>query len=521
MPYLIKQIAPVVNDAVRDALGKNITATQLDSSDVVSLGKLISQYNAYEGWYGALVNRLVRTIHFIRTYEGSSRSILRDEHEFGGFIQKVYYDMPEATDNPTYEIPDGNGDYKQASPYDVEGTVGVSALIYGGKGTWTIEIVRPLEQIKTAFISNAEMVAFIDGIYIAVENAFKLEEERLVSLACNTSIANSVIGGKTRNLLGEYNNNHAGHTLTVKQALESADFLKYASKEINRTIKNMEKMSTVFNRAGYTTFTDSERLVVEMLAEFASASNMYLQADTFHNELVKLPNYEEIPFWQTSGKNFEFNDCSSIKVKNSDIASETNPNGEVTITGIICFLHDIENVAAYFGRRRTWEVFNPRSEVMVHGEKADKGFAVDSHANAVVFYMAENNVNITGSVDNWSAAELLGGKSASDLQTSVEVNNSTRAITGTLKYVTGYTQFSGDTSEQSGNYLAIKLEPTPTADVYIRLSPEKDWKKMDSDCLLVARITNKNVQKIYVKTVLNDLESYYTYDLSGLTLQSA
>ena len=33
-------------------------------------------------------------------------------------------------------------------------------------------------------------------------------------------------------------------------------------------------------------------------------------------------------------------------------------------------------------------MFNPRSEVMIHGEKAEKGYAVDDHANAVVFYMA-------------------------------------------------------------------------------------------------------------------------------------
>lgn len=382
MAYMVKQIHNIVNDAVADALGKNASLTNLDSSDIVSLGKAISQFNAYEGFFNSLTNRIVRTIYFIRTYEGSSRNILRDEHEYGAFVQKVYYEMPTAVENPTWNIPNSNSQYVQASPYDVQTTVGVSALIFGGKGTWSIEIVRPVEQIKTAFLSPSEMGAFIDGIYLAVENAFKLEEERLIALAVNTAMADALSGGNSRNLLSEYNTAHPNNTLTVAQALESAEFLKYASKEINRTIKNMGKMSTVFNKSGYTTFTPKDRLVVEMLAEFASASDMYLQADTFHNELVKLPNYEEIPFWQSSGTNFAFADCSAIKVTNDAF---DNP---VSQTGIICFLHDIENVAAYFGSRRTWEMFNPRSEVMIHGEKAEKGFAVDSHANAVVFYMA-------------------------------------------------------------------------------------------------------------------------------------
>ena len=390
MAYLVTQIKDIVNDAVEDALGKSASVQKLDSSDIVSLGKAISEYDAYEGFFGALANRIVRTIYFIRTYEGSRRNILRDEHEYGAFVQKVYYEMPDAGDNPTWNIPTAQGAYTQASPYDVNATIAVSSLIFGGKGTWSIEIVRPLEQIKSAFLDNASMMNFIDGIYLAVENAFKLQEDTLVSLAANTAMAAAIKGGKARNLLAEYNTNHSGATLTVDKALESADFLKYASKEINRTIKNMGKMSTVYNVDGYTTFTPKVRMVVEILAEFASASDMYLQADTFHDELVKLPNYEEVPYWQGSGKSFAFDDCSSIDVTNDalidpDVSGDT---GEVKQSGIICFLHDIENVAAYFGRRRSWELPNPRSEVMIHGEKAEKGFAVDTHANGIVFYMS-------------------------------------------------------------------------------------------------------------------------------------
>ena len=385
---LVKQISQLVNDAVKDALGKNAVLTTLDSTDVVSMGKLISQYDAFEPFYKSLTNRIARTVYFVRTYEGRTRSVLRDEHEYGAFIQKVYYTMPDAVDNPTWAIPDAQGNYKQASPYDVEGTVAISSLIYGGKGTWTIEIIRPVEQIKSAFTSPAEMAGFIDGIYITIENSFKLEEERLTALAVNTAMASALQGGKARNLLAEYNTMHPSGTLTVAECLENLDFLKYASKEINLTIDNMGTMSTVYNKAGYATFTTKENLVVEMLSHYASANDMYLQADTFHNELTKLPNFEKVPYWQSSGDKFSFESCSAIKVKHSDLVGGSNETGVVEQGGIICFVHDIENVAAYFGNRRSWELFNQRSDVMVHGEKADKGFAVDNHANGVVFYVA-------------------------------------------------------------------------------------------------------------------------------------
>lgn len=396
MAYLVEQIKDIVNDSVKDALGKNYDISKIDSTDFVSMGKALSQYSAYEGWFSALANRIVKTVYFIRTYEGDRRSILRDEHEYGAFIQKVYYEMPDAVDNPTWKIPDGNGDYKQHSPYDVETTIPVSSLIFGGKGTWSIEFIRPIVQIKSAFLDVASMGAFIDGLYLSAENSFKLEEERLVADAVNTAIASSLDGGIARNLLGEYNAKNST-SYTAEEAITVPDFLRFASKEINRTIDNMGKMSTVFNKAGYNTFTSRENMVVEMLAEFASASDTYLQSDTFHKELVALPNYEKVPFWQTSGRTFAFKDCSKISIEHDDLSAD------VTQGGIICFVHDVENVAAYFGARRSWEMPNPRDEIMIHGEKAEKGFAVDNHANAEVFYLATGGTVSLADISHGSA----------------------------------------------------------------------------------------------------------------------
>ena len=159
----------------------------------------------------------------------------------------------------------------------------------------------------------------------------------------------------------------------------------------------MGKMSTVFNKGGYATFTAPDKMVVEMLAEFASASDTYLQSDTFHKELVALPNYESVPFWQSSGASFAFADCSKINVEHDDL------DNDIEQGGIIAFVHDIENVAAYFGRRRAWEVVNPRSEVVVHGEKAEKGFAVDRNANAEVFYLGSSGTVTLASITHGSA----------------------------------------------------------------------------------------------------------------------
>lgn len=391
MAYGVKQITTLLNDVVEDLTGQSASIQTVDTSNLVSLGKAISDLNLYEGFFGSLVNRLAKTVYFVRVYDGAeNRSILRDEHEYGAFIQKVYYTAPAFVDNPEYKIPQYTGGgaidtYKQSSPYDVAATVTVNAMVYGAQGTFALEIVRPVDQIRSAFLSESEMMRFIDGIYVTIENEIKLAEEGLVNAAVSTAIAADINGGKVRNLLTEYNAIAATPITDEEVALTDTDFLKFASREIRNTIKYMRKMSTQYNVNGYKTFTDDP--VTEVLTCFASAMSTYLESDTFHKELVELPRYNEVPWWQFSGQsNGDFDDVSKISITNAAfIDADTNPTGTITKDGVIAFVHDIEHVAAYFGHRRSWEKYNERDDVYVHGETARKGYAVDLNANGVVF----------------------------------------------------------------------------------------------------------------------------------------
>lgn len=391
--YIIKQKFQVVNDAIEDALGNNASITQLDTSDLVSVGKQLEDMGLLEGFFGALANRIVKTVYFIRVYGERQRSVLRDEHEYGAFIQKVYYKMPDLVENPEYKIPQApvapatEYTYTQSSPYDVNNVVEVSVSIFGGQGTFALEYIRPVDQIRTAFLSNAEMIRFIDGMYVAAENKLKLAEEELTDMAVNTAMAYDINGGLVRNLLTEYNDLLPEGTdpLTADAAMRDADFLRYAAMEIKQAIDFMGEMSTVYNIENYETFTDKENLVVEMLSMFNAFSEIYLQSDTFHNELVELPRFEPVPRWQRLNNSVKqsFEDVSTFSIKNGEL--------EVEQSGVICFIHDVEHVAAYFGHRRSWEKYNERDDLYIHGDTARKGYAVDGHANGLVFVVAEES----------------------------------------------------------------------------------------------------------------------------------
>lgn len=403
---IISQIGTIVNDAFKDAVGETALASAIETTDFVSMGHALgdgtndASISLYERWFGSLANRIVRTIYSVRVYNPKSRGILREETEWGAYVQKVHYKLATADDNPSFDIPaidssTGARTYNQQSPYDVNTSPEIKVLIFGGQGTWSDEIVRPIAQIMTAFTGEAEMLAFISGIYTYLDNSMKVQIEALERVTANTGIASVINAGRARNLLTEYNALlPAGETaLTTATCLRDKGFLRYFAQQVVNTVKYMEDMSVGFNNGHMPKFTPREYNIVEILTAVASASEMYLESDTFHNELVALPRYTEVNFWQTQGTtgNYAFNDVSKISIQHDDFidADDEASTGTVTQAGILAYIHDIEAVACHFGERYTWEEVNKRQRVVVHGEQARKGYAVDNNENQVVFYIAD------------------------------------------------------------------------------------------------------------------------------------
>lgn len=379
MAFTVNQVYQMVNDAAKEALGQQ-AVTVKDTGSLVSLGEQIQVTENVETFYKTLVNRIGRTVVAVRAFEISERSVMRNEMEWGVIYQKISFKPRDAVENPSWKTE------TQANPYDIEPQTTVVQKLFSVMGTYSYEDSIPDYQLFTAFTTPAAMAAFISGIYTNMYNYLKIAEANLANLAVNTYMAGAMSGtnaAQKRNLLKEYNDKFT-KTLTVEQALTDASFLKFASKTINDTIKQFTSPSAIFNAEGIVRQTTKDKLVVEVLSQFATATTSYMESDTYHNELVKLPRYEEVNYWQASGTGFSFEDVSSIDIQNAKIAD----GAEVNKTGIVAFVHDYDAVASIIYRRRSNSIYNPRAERYNVMEKADKGYAVDLSENGVVFYMA-------------------------------------------------------------------------------------------------------------------------------------
>lgn len=388
----VTQIYQLVNDAVSDFLGTTAVRAK-DTSSFVDLGRTLAQihsatnpYDGYDSFYGALAARIAKTEIMVRLYEGSGRGVIADYIDFGAFVQRVYTDIPDAVENPVWSLSNGQNPptITPHSPYDVDTVVNISAMIFGKRGTWSIEILKSYKQIKEAFLSESAMMAFIDATDLSIANSLAMEKESLENLAVATSIANCLKNGKATNLLAAYNTG-AATPLTVANCMRSLDFLAFANKTIDNFRGYIKKPSRKYNTAGYVTFTPTDKAKLEVLTEFASASKFYLESNTYHDELVNMEGYSEVPYWQSPGTSgaFDFAEASKIIIENDGVDADP-----VTGTGIIAFLRDEEQVKAYFGEVESWSLPNPRDRSTIHGEQAETGYAVDPHLNAWVFYIA-------------------------------------------------------------------------------------------------------------------------------------
>jgi len=125
------------------------------------------------------------------------------------------------------------------------------------------------------------------------------------------------------------------------------------------------------------------------------------------------------------------------------------------------------------------------------------------------------NADIAAGVD-------LFGKTVSDLQENVTISDDT--ISGILKYVTDYTGFSGDVSEQSGNYLVLHFDTNIEVDsitVELINGTLGHPVTLDSDGIIVLRIADKDTQSVRVVATKGNDIAVKTFTLDGLTLNES
>lgn len=379
----VTQLYTIINSLATQSLG--MSDLKPTKADFVAVGEtVLSTQNNKDTFLNALYDYTGKTVIAIRAYESKRRDTLyRDPFEYGAIMRKISYTMPKAQENPAWrDVTQPSASLQEKTPLSIR------QYFFRGVSTWEVPGTIPDDQLKSAFANPEDMAAFISGIFINMDNAMKIAYENAGNTALGSFAAAIVNSGNTVcaiNLLAEYNAQFT-KTLAAKDSMYDAGFLRYAAQRIKNVSENMENMSTTFNIIGQERFTRKDLQVLEVLALFASSFDTYLQSDVFHNELTKMPYYTTVPFWQGSGKTWNFADISSINLTVDDTSGTPQ---ELKASGVVAVLRDRDAVGTTINNPRTRSFYDAHNEVTNYWEKANVAYFRDMSENGVVFYVED------------------------------------------------------------------------------------------------------------------------------------
>lgn len=390
----VKQIYSLLNSVTSEVLGSTDLVKE-DLSGIVDLGTQVFNQNAVDNYVKSLVNHIGKVIFVNRKYSGKVPSVLMDAWEFGSVLEKVSAALPEASENESWDLTDG-----QTYSQDVFYKPTVSAKFFNSKVTFEVPVSITERQVKESFSNAEQLNGFISMIYNAVDKSMTIKADALVMRTINNMAAETFKADATAftpagsqavdytststnrcvNLLYLYNQKF-DKSLTAAEAILDPDFIRYASYVMGMYADRMGSISTLFNVGGQARFTPADALHVVLLSDFAKAADTYLYSDTRHNEFVKLPAYESVPCWQGSGQSYAFADVSQIKVK-------TSSGTDITVDGVLGVMFDRDALGVANLDRRVTSNYNAKAEFFNNYFKFDAGYFNDTNENFVVFYVA-------------------------------------------------------------------------------------------------------------------------------------
>lgn len=391
----VTQLYALINAVTKEVLGETLVVNE-DLSNVVDLGKAImDQANGVDNYVRKLVDHVGKVVFVNRAYAGGVPSVLMDSWEFGSVLEKISTDLPEATENDSWNLQDGQ-EYSQDTFYQPK----VEAKFFNSKVTFEIKLSFTENQVKSAFSSAEQLNGFISMLVQSVENSMTVKTDALIMRAINNMIGETLVselgsgaagskvidwegtGVRAVNLLALFN---AGKTtpLTAAQAIIDPEFIRFATYQIALVSDRMSKISTLFNSGGKQRFTPDDVKRVVILSDFAKASDILLLSDTRNPDRVTLPKHDSVPYWQGSGKEYDLASVGGIDIKTASGETVKVPE-TAAILGVV---FDRDAVGVSNLDRRVTTAYNARAEFYTNFYKMDAGYYNDLSENFVVFFI--------------------------------------------------------------------------------------------------------------------------------------
>lgn len=387
------QVATLVNAAIAQSTGaSNIDTMALEA--IVDRGNDASVIGSVEQFTKALLNVMIGNWYTDRSYRSQyDDPFFQNSEAFAAIASFITIQAPDVTASHAWT------DFVSGTT-----TAGVYTLylptvdqrVYGKSISWELPVAITDEQWNTAFHSAAELAAFVNQIFLVVDNALVMHMEDLDRANRNNFMALKIeaqadplnTGIHVVDLVeGWATFSGATADITVEDFLNDRKALNWAKSELIFYKDFLKKMSVKFNTAGFKRFTPDEDLVVQVLARFEQYLNAVAESDTYHNEILQLPGHQTVPYWQAEG-DLSFDATSEIKVETAPAEGAT-PAVVVNQDGIVAFFaHKWAIMHTIVNKRTAVTRFDPEAVTQYYNQNTDR-YMNNLTMPAVVFVLKD------------------------------------------------------------------------------------------------------------------------------------
>lgn len=394
----VNQIYAVMNSLNEQAnLSGAIEA--VDTRSFISYGEQINSLSDAnkETWFATLVDRIASTIIDNRAYvTNEANGLWREPFEYGAILQKLHSRMPEIEADPAFASPSDLSSTNPFAPTVRE----IEQRLYNKISAFMISDTIPDVQLKTAFLDETKMAAFLDSLMMTTQNAFTRSVENLARACRSALIATALNEGGSHyvHLLTGFKSTLAADdprqewtaASNIDAIMVDRDFLRYASLQIALHIDRMKTMTDMYSAEGYERWTPREYMNVAIHNEFDRAVSSYLAADTYHEQLVELPSENKVivPFWQSTGSDYSFYTTGHVKMvlpRTDGTAEQQAAGTTISARYIVGCIYDSEAAGITIDERRTRALYNPKDEFTNYWHKGRQMYYVDATHPHVVF----------------------------------------------------------------------------------------------------------------------------------------
>ena len=414
----IDDVSVLANAVLADAQGITDGSTQIDSGNFVAVAQTALK-QGYDPLNTAISQVLSRTIFAERPYSAKFSGLVRDAEQWGNHVRKLTpLDKPIEKDNRFYDdlgniLDDGDSVdmYKINKPKVLQTNFYGSDTLMKSYTVWKDQLDSCMESLSS-FGSFLSMVANNNNDILT-----QAREDLARTCVCSLIGATIFEGNAPQviNLFEEYQKQTGDTTTAYADILAPANykaFMQTAFATIKSVMDRMTERSVIYHvnptldalegTLNIRRHTPLGNMHCYMQADFMNLSETAALSNTFHDDYLKVMDYEPVTFWQTISDPYKINlkgkhygyvgiDANGDPETNTlsdiydfEIDTETD---EIKVIGVL-----FDDDALGVTRVQQWSgatPFNVRGGYTNYYFHEQNRWYMDNTENAVVFIMAD------------------------------------------------------------------------------------------------------------------------------------